>query len=232
MHDNLLLQAFIYLAAAVAAVPIARRLGLGAVLGYLLAGIAIGPFGLHLVPEGSEDVLHVAEFGVVMMLFLIGLELRPAMLWRMRLQVLGLGGAQVLGTASLVLLVTVVMGVGWRIGLAAGLILAMSSTAIVLQSLTESGRLRTQAGQRIFSILLSQDIAVIPILAVLPLLGTAIATAHDGHGVAALPAWQRCRSSSAADASCCAPSSEPSRAPGFARCSPRRRSCWSSASRC
>jgi monovalent cation:proton antiporter-2 (CPA2) family protein len=191
MHDNLLLQAFVYLAAAVAAVPIARRFGLGAVLGYLLAGVAIGPFGLHLVPEGSDDVLHVAEFGVVMMLFLIGLELRPTMLWRMRMQVLGLGGAQVLGTAGLVLLVAAAMGVGWRIGLAAGLILAMSSTAIVLQSLGESGRLRTEAGQRIFAILLAQDIAVIPILAVLPLLGTALATAHDGHGVAALPAWQQ-----------------------------------------
>src|SRR5918993_146711 len=149
MHDSLLVQAFVYLAAAVAAVPIARRLGMGAVLGYLLAGIAIGPFGLHLVPDGSEDVLHAAEFGVVMMLFLIGLELRPSMLWRMRVAVLGLGGAQILGTALLAAAIGVAAGHGWKPALAVGLILAMSSTAIVLQSLSEAGRLHTDAGQRV-----------------------------------------------------------------------------------
>ncbi len=192
MHDNALLQAFIYLAAAVAAVPIARRLGMGAVLGYLLAGIAIGPFGLHLVPEGSDDVLHAAEFGVVMMLFLIGLELRPSVLWRMRVAVLGLGGAQVLGTAALAGLFGIAAGQAWKPAVAIGLIIAMSSTAIVLQSLSEAGRLRTDAGQRIFSILLSQDIAVIPILALLPLLATfPVSAAGEVHGVAALPGWQQ-----------------------------------------
>ena len=193
MHDNVLLQAFIYLAAAVAAVPLARRLGMGAVLGYLLAGIAIGPFGLHLVPDGSEDVLHAAEFGVVMMLFLIGLELRPSMLWRMRVAVLGLGGAQILGTAALAAIMAIVVGSGWKPAVATGLILAMSSTAIVLQSLAEAGRLRTDAGQRVFSILLAQDIAVIPILAVLPLLAThAVSSgAGEAHGVATLPGWQQ-----------------------------------------
>lgn len=188
MHDNVLLQAFIYLAAAVAAVPLARRLGMGAVLGYLLAGIAIGPFGLHLVPDGSDDVLHAAEFGVVMMLFLIGLELRPSMLWRMRVAVIGLGGAQILGTATLAAIIGIAAGHGWKPAVAVGFIIAMSSTAIVLQSLSEAGRLRTAAGQRVFSILLSQDIAVIPILAVLPLLATLpMASTGDLHGVAALP---------------------------------------------
>jgi monovalent cation:proton antiporter-2 (CPA2) family protein len=189
MHASGLLLAFVYLAAAVAAVPIARRLGMGAVLGYLLAGVAIGPFGLHLVPAASDDVLHAAEFGVVMMLFLIGLELRPAMLWRMRAAVIGLGGGQIAGTAVAIAAAAVAIGYGWRPALAAGLIVAMSSTAIVLQSLAEAGRLKTDAGQRIFSILLSQDLAVIPILAVLPLLATTAPVAADPHGVAALPRW-------------------------------------------
>jgi monovalent cation:proton antiporter-2 (CPA2) family protein len=192
MHDNVMLQAFVYLAAAVAAVPIARRLGMGAVLGYLLAGIAIGPFGLRLVAEGSDDVLHAAELGVVMMLFLIGLELRPSMLWRMRVAVLGLGGAQILGTAVLATLVGIVAGGSWQPALATGLIVAMSSTAIVLQSLAEAGRLRTDAGQRIFSILLAQDIAVIPILAALPLLAASHgAGGSEAHGVAALAGWRQ-----------------------------------------
>jgi Kef-type K+ transport system membrane component KefB len=192
MHDNVLLQAFVYLAAAVAAVPIARRLGMGAVLGYLLAGIVIGPFGLRLVGEGREDVLHAAEFGVVMMLFLIGLELRPSMLWRMRMAVVGLGGAQILGTAVLAAVVGAALGSRWQPALAVGFIVAMSSTAIVLQSLAEAGRLRTDAGQRIFSILLAQDIAVIPILAVLPLLATLpVAAAGESHGIATLAGWQQ-----------------------------------------
>jgi monovalent cation:proton antiporter-2 (CPA2) family protein len=192
MHDNVLMQAFVYLAAAVAAVPLARKLGMGAVLGYLLAGIAIGPFGLHLVADGSEDVLHAAEFGVVMMLFLIGLELRPSMLWRMRLAILGLGGAQIVGTAVLAALAGIAIGQAWKPALAIGLIVAMSSTAIVLQSLSEAGRLRTDAGQRIFSILLSQDIAVIPILALLPLLAARpMAATAEAHGVAALAGWQQ-----------------------------------------
>ncbi|BCS33649.1 potassium transporter [Luteitalea sp. TBR-22] len=192
MHDNLLAQAFVYLAAAVAAVPLARRLGMGAVLGYLLAGIAIGPFGLRLVADGAGDVLHVAEFGVVMMLFLIGLELRPAALWRMRGAVVGLGGGQIVATAALGCAAGVALGVPWRMALAVGVIIAMSSTAIVLQSLAETGRLRTDAGQRIFAILLSQDIAVIPILAVLPLLATSPPpAAAEMHGVGALPGWQQ-----------------------------------------
>ena len=165
-------QAFIYLLAAVVSVPLAKRLGLGSVLGYLLAGVVIGPFGLSLVGEHGEDLMHVAEFGVVMMLFLIGLELRPAVLWQMRGPILGLGGAQVAGTTTAVALLTVWLGMRWQVALALGLIVAMSSTAIVLQLLNEKGIMRTSGGRASFSVLLFQDVAVIPILALLPLLAT------------------------------------------------------------
>src|SRR5215210_3900103 len=148
-----LYQAFIYLAAALVAVPIAKRLGLGSVLGYLLAGVAIGPFVLRLV-EGGSGVMHFAEFGVVMMLFLIGLELRPALLWRMRGPILGMGGLQVAGTAILLGLVAIFAGLAWKPSLAVGLILAMSSTAIVLQSLGEKGVLKTPGGEASFAVLL------------------------------------------------------------------------------
>ena len=188
------LYAFIYLAAAVITVPLAKRLGLGSVLGYLLAGIVIGPFCLRLVGTEGTDVMHFAEFGVVMMLFLIGLELRPALLWKMRASILGLGGAQVVATAGLVTLAAVLLGFRWEIGLALGVILAMSSTAIVLQLLNEKSQMRTAGGQAAFSVLLFQDIAVIPILALLPLLATLprAAAAMDGQreGLSALPAWQ------------------------------------------
>lgn len=188
------LYAFIYLAAAVITVPLAKRLGLGSVLGYLLAGIVIGPFCLRLVGTEGTDVMHFAEFGVVMMLFLIGLELRPALLWKMRASILGLGGAQVVATAGLVTLAAVLLGFRWEIGLALGVILAMSSTAIVLQLLNEKSQMRTAGGQAAFSVLLFQDIAVIPILALLPLLATLprAAAAMDGQreGLNALPAWQ------------------------------------------
>ena len=168
-----LLHAFIYLAATVIAVPIAKRCGLGSVLGYLLAGVLIGPHALGLVGQQSGDVMHFAEFGVVMMLFIVGLELQPSLLWRMRAQLLGLGGLQVFGTAAVIAAIGAAAGFGWRMPFAAGLILAMSSTAIVLQSLQERGQLKTPAGQAAFSVLLFQDIAVIPILALLPLLAVA-----------------------------------------------------------
>ncbi|HET6408850.1 MAG TPA: monovalent cation:proton antiporter-2 (CPA2) family protein [Chthoniobacteraceae bacterium] len=173
MHDNLLAQAFIYLLAAVLSVPIAKRLGLGSVLGYLLAGVAIGPALLGLV-GGSKDVLHFAEFGVVVMLFLIGLELRPALLWRLRGPILGTGGAQVITTAVVVGAISFLAGCRWPQAVAIGFIAAMSSTAIVLQSLAEKGVLQTRGGQASFSVLLFQDIAVIPILAVMPMLATAM----------------------------------------------------------
>jgi CPA2 family monovalent cation:H+ antiporter-2/glutathione-regulated potassium-efflux system protein KefB len=191
---GLLVQAFVYLCAAVIAVPVAQRLGLGSVLGYLLAGVAIGPFALGLVGTGGQDVMHFAEFGVVMMLFVIGLELQPALLWRLRGPILGLGGLQVLLTAAVVTAIAVALGIGVRPALAIGMTLALSSTAIVLQTLSERGLLATSGGQSAFGVLLFQDMAVIPMLAIFPLLapsGSAMAAA-DGHGgtfVSHLPAW-------------------------------------------
>jgi monovalent cation:proton antiporter-2 (CPA2) family protein len=194
--EAFLLSATVYLAAAVVAVPLASRLGLGSVLGYLIAGAVIGPSVLGVVGAEGQDVMHAAEFGVVMMLFVVGLELEPALLWRLRGALLGLGGLQVLGTTGLVAALGLAMGLSWKPALATGLILAMSSTAIVLQTLQEKGWMKTDAGQRSFAVLLFQDLAVIPILAVLPVLASgAPAAAADAHGAAAwaehLPGWQR-----------------------------------------
>ncbi len=194
-----LFQVFIYLLAAVVSVPVAKRLGLGSVLGYLLAGAAIGPAALGWVGNdgGTDHVMHVAEFGVVILLFLIGLELRPARLWELRRPVLGMGGLQVVGTAGAVMLGALALGLGWRLGLAVGLILAMSSTAIVLQSLGEKNLLKTRGGEACFAVLLFQDLAVIPILTVLPLLSpTGQSTPAPDEGAAGrwldtLPAWER-----------------------------------------
>jgi len=170
--QSVFLQAFIYLSAALLAILLGKRLGVGAVLGYLLVGILIGPWGLALIGGQSRDVMHFAEFGVVMMLFLIGLELQPSMLWKMRRRILGLGGLQVLLTALLLGAVAVLFGLPWQAALATGLILSLSSTAIILQTLSERDLMRTEAGKGAFAVLLFQDIAVIPILAVLPLLAT------------------------------------------------------------
>jgi monovalent cation:proton antiporter-2 (CPA2) family protein len=186
----------VYLTAAVVSVPIAKRLGLGSVLGYLLAGVAIGPFALGLVGEEGQDVLHFAEFGVVLMLFLIGLELEPSRVWRLRAPILGLGGLQVSVTTVVLTAIALGFALDWRTALAIGVILALSSTAIVLQTLNERGLLATHGGQSSFSVLLFQDIAVIPILALLPLLAVAEAAdhgaadrAHDETWVAGLPGW-------------------------------------------
>jgi monovalent cation:proton antiporter-2 (CPA2) family protein len=184
---SLLFQAFVYLTAAVISVPVARRLGLGSVLGYLLAGVLIGPALLGLVGD-SADVMHFAEFGVVMMLFLIGLELRPARLWRLRGPILGLGGLQVVLTAAAIAALTLPLGATPQIAVAIGLVLALSSTAIVLQTLEERGLLKSDAGQSSFAVLLFQDIAVIPMLAVFPLLAASQARAvggTPGHGAGA-----------------------------------------------
>lgn len=198
MSEGFMFQACVYLAAAVVAVPVARRLGLGSVLGYLLAGVIIGPFGLHLVGEEGQDVMHFAEFGVVMMLFLIGLELQPQLLWRMRGPILGLGGLQVSVTTLIAAAIGIFAGLPWQTALATGMILALSSTAIVLQSLQEKGIMKTDAGQSSFAVLLFQDIAVIPILAVLPFLALDALTtdpaagqnaAHGGGWLAGLPVW-------------------------------------------
>ena len=196
MHsEGFFFQAFVYLAAAVISVPVAKRLGLGSVLGYLIAGFVIGPFGLGLVGEEGQDVMHFAEFGVVMMLFLIGLELQPALLWRLRGPILGMGGLQVLVTALLITAVGSLFGLSIQVSLAVGMTLALSSTAIVLQTLNEKGLMKTDAGQSSFSVLLFQDIAVIPMLAAMPLLAVEAAgttsQAHADHHVwvEGLPGW-------------------------------------------
>ncbi len=207
--DGFLLLAFIFLVAGVAAVPIASRLGLGSVLGYLIAGIAISPL-LAALHVDVISLQHFAEFGVVMMLFLVGLELEPRMLWAMKAKLLGLGGLQVGLTALAVMGVALMLGQPWTIALAIGLIFALSSTAIVLQTLGEKGLLKSDGGQSSFQVLLFQDIAVIPMLALIPLLaipelmdaaGHAADAGHgageDAHGPAApgfvdaLEGWQR-----------------------------------------
>ncbi len=170
--NGLLAQATIYLIAIVIAVPLARRLGLGSVLGYLIAGMIIGPV-LGLVHHNeSEDLLHFAEFGVVMMLFLIGLELDPRGLWDMRHKLIGMGGLQIILTGGVIMGATYWAGQNWQTGLALGMILSLSSTAVVLQTLSEKNLIHTGGGRAAFSVLLTQDIAVIPMLAVMPLLAT------------------------------------------------------------
>ena len=168
-----------YLSAAVLAVPLAKALGLGSIIGYLAAGIAIGPWGLGLV-SNVQDILHFAEFGVVLMLFLVGLELQPSRLWAMRRPIFGTGSAQVLGCAAVLFAAGWLAGLPWRISLVAALGLALSSTAIALQVLAERNLMRTSSGRAGFSILLFQDVAAIRILALLPLLGAA-AGAGDDH---------------------------------------------------
>ncbi|MEM6412139.1 MAG: cation:proton antiporter, partial [Pseudomonadota bacterium] len=168
MSDFLIL-AFVVMGAGIIAVPIAARLGLGSVLGYLIAGIAISPL-LHLLNVDVVALQHFAEFGVVMMLFLIGLELEPNLLWKLRNKLVVLGGGQVVLTAALVTAIASLLGQPFSIAIAIGLILALSSTAIVLQTLNERGLTRTEGGQASFSVLLFQDIAVIPMLALMPLL--------------------------------------------------------------
>ena len=187
MENNLLADAVTYLAAAVVSVPIAKRLGLGSVLGYLVAGVIIGPFVLSFLSH-PKDVMHFAEFGVVLMLFLIGLELKPSLLWKLRVPILGSGGLQVFITTLLVTAVGLFFGLPWQQALAIGMILSLSSTAIALQSLQEKGQMKSTAGQGAFAVLLFQDIAVIPMLAILPLLASssdvASIAAHSGelHG--------------------------------------------------
>jgi glutathione-regulated potassium-efflux system ancillary protein KefC len=174
MEHSLLLNALVYLAAAVVAVPFAKRLGLGAVLGYLLAGIVIGPWGLRLITE-VNDILHFAEFGVVLLLFMIGLELEPKRLWQMRRPIFGWGGAQVAGVAGAIAGVAIVAGVDWKIALIAALGLSLSSTAIALATLEERNMKNTPAGSAAFAMLLFQDIAAIPMIAIVPVLGVAAA---------------------------------------------------------
>ncbi len=165
-----LTNGLVYLAAAVIAVPLSRYLGLGSIIGYLAAGIVIGPWGLGLV-RNVQDILHFGEFGVVLMLFLIGLELEPRRLWSLRRPIFGWGSAQMLGCTAALCAVAMIAGQPWQISLVAALGLAMSSTASALQTMGERNMPGTSGGQAGFSILLFQDVAAIPILALLPLLG-------------------------------------------------------------
>lgn len=201
MTDFLLL-AFIFLVAGVIAVPLASKFGLGSVLGYLLAGMIISPT-LGVLGVDIIGLQHFAEFGVVMMLFLVGLELEPKRLWEMRGRLLGLGGGQVVLTILLMMGISMISGWDWRLSLVTGMILSLSSTAIVLQTLNEKGLMKSDGGEGSFSVLLFQDIAVIPMLAFLPLLAmpelASEAVAHGSEGgdhsdslnlIAGLKAWQ------------------------------------------
>ncbi len=192
--ESFLLKLLIFLGAATIAVPLARKCKLGSVLGYLIAGIVIGPFGLSLI-DNIEAIMHFTEFGVVMMLFLVGLELKPSLLWQMRTPILGMGGSQVL-LSFIAIGVVCAFFLPWQQSAAIGMILALSSTAIVLSTLREKGLMNTSPGQSIFSVLLFQDLAVIPMLALLPLLATAAMHTDTHHGsalfdIAALPAYLR-----------------------------------------
>ncbi|MCL4120886.1 UNVERIFIED_CONTAM: hypothetical protein GTU68_010478 [Idotea baltica] len=159
----------IFLAAAVVTVPLAQRFGLGAVLGYLLAGIAIGPWGLKLISD-VDAILHFSEFGVVLLLFLIGLELNPNKLWKMRKPIIGLGGSQVVFTSCVITAAMMFYGLTWQVSVVIGMGLALSSTAIALRVIEERKLSGSESGQSGFAVLLFQDIAVIPMLAILPVL--------------------------------------------------------------
>jgi CPA2 family monovalent cation:H+ antiporter-2/glutathione-regulated potassium-efflux system protein KefB len=182
-------NAMIYLAAAVVCVPVAKKLGLGSVLGYLLAGVFIGPNVMGFIGAEGQDVMHFSEFGVVMMLFLIGIELEPALLWKMRAPIVGLGGMQVVGTTAVITAIALALGQPLPAALALGMILSLSSTAIVLQTLKEKGLMSSAAGQSSFSVLLFQDIAVIPMLAIFPLLATTHPAGGDEGLRGNLPGW-------------------------------------------
>jgi monovalent cation:proton antiporter-2 (CPA2) family protein len=199
--NGFVFQAFVYLLAAVVSVLVAKRLGLGSVLGYLIAGVLIGPV-FHLIGNETEDLQHFAEFGVVMMLFLVGLELQPRALWEMRAKLIGIGGLQIVATAAIVMAIAMALGQVWSVALTIGFVFSLSSTAIVLQTLGEKGLLKSDGGQASFSVLLFQDIAVIPMLAFIPLLALPELTQHAQQVAAAsgghesgklldgLPGWQ------------------------------------------
>lgn len=175
----MMLQLLVYLFAMIIVAPLSKRFGLGAVLGYLVAGVLLGPHALGLIADSAKDASHLAEFGVIMMLFIIGLELNPRVLWRMRGPIFGLGGAQVTVTSLLFAAVALAAGLPWQSALAVGMVLSVSSTAIVMQSLAERGFAKAEAGERAFAVLLFQDMAVIPMLAIFPLLSSSLAPGAD-----------------------------------------------------
>ncbi|MGZ8918737.1 MAG: monovalent cation:proton antiporter-2 (CPA2) family protein [Methylobacter sp.] len=190
MNNGFLFNTFIFLIATCIAVPLASRFRLGAVLGYLGAGVLIGPFGIALI-DNSLQIMHFAEFGVIMMLFMIGLELEPTKLWKLRKLIIGLGSLQVIGTSVLFTALGLMLGYDWRVSLACSMALSLSSTAIVLQMLQEKGLLQTAAGESCFAVLLFQDIAVIPILILMPLLAAPgiEPEIHQNGWLSALPAY-------------------------------------------
>lgn len=193
-QHSFLFQALVYLAAAVLLVPFSKKLGLGSVLGYLVAGIIIGPTILGFVGSEGEDIMHFAEFGVVMMLFIIGLELEPQKLWKSRGTIIGLGALQVAVTTVIAGTLAYFTETDWRASIVLGMIVSLSSTAIVMQTLTEKGLTKTRAGVDAFSVLLFQDIAVIPMLAFFPLLSESTGDTNPNHYagptlVSNLPAW-------------------------------------------
>ncbi len=198
--DSVLLEVFVYLAFAVVAVPVATRLGLGSVLGYLVAGAVVGPYALNLVGD-TQAVGNIAQFGVVILLFLIGLEVRPALLWQLRTVIGGFGASQLVATGFVLAGAAIALGQPWKSALVTGFVLAMSSTAIVLQMLDEKGLRQRAVGRSAFGVLLFQDLAVIPLLALLPLaaMGDATQTAAASDGfLAGQPNWVKVLASFAA----------------------------------
>lgn len=195
MDTHFLSEVFVLLATASLIVPLISRFRLGSVLGFLAGGVLIGPYGVGLI-QNANEIMHFAEFGVVMMLFLIGMELEPAMLWRMRKAIVGLGGLQVVVTAVMIAMIAVMLGYGVRPGIGLGMALALSSTALVIQILRENDLMNTDIGEKSFAVLLFQDMAVIPILVIMPLLAVhvpgSIEAAHGSHGMLdGWPGWAR-----------------------------------------
>lgn len=188
---EVLLKFAIFLLAAIIVVPIAKILRLGSVLGYLVAGVIVGPYLLGYLGVGDRQILmHITEFGVVMMLFLIGMELKPSFLWRLRVPILGMGGLQMLVTTLVLAGLSIVFGEVWQSALVIGMVLALSSTAIIIQTMRENNLLNTRAGRSAFSVLLLQDLAVIPILAIMPLLATrALSDSAEAEHANAIQSW-------------------------------------------
>lgn len=183
---NQLVSVVTLLGAAIIAVPIFKRLGLGSVLGYLAAGIAIGPFGLKLFSD-SQSIIHIAELGVVMFLFIIGLEMKPSHLWGLRRQIFGLGSAQVITSAILLTFVGMAFGFSWQVAFVGGAGFVLTSTAIVMQVLSERGDMASYRGQKMVSILLFEDLIIVPLLAVV----TFLAPTDPAHVANAQPVWQK-----------------------------------------
>ena len=189
MDSHTLIQALIYLGSAALIVPIAVRLGLGSVLGYLIAGCIIGPWGLRLVTD-AESILHFAEIGVVLMLFIIGLELDPQRLWKLRAAVFGGGALQMVICGGLLGLFCMLLGLRWRVAELIGMTLALSSTAIAMQAMNERNLMVTQMGRSAFAVLLFQDIAAIPLVAMIPLLAASSASTTMGAFVLSALKWR------------------------------------------